>query len=213
MRQGRVAINKQVVTKLGTRVGPHDEVTVDGRPVVVVERRCYILLNKPPGYLTTAADPFGRPTVLHLVPSEQRIYPVGRLDVDSEGLLLLTDDGELAYRLTHPRFALDKEYLILVDADPSVQDLASLREGVLLDGRRTAPAQVERVRRDRQGTWLRVVIHEGRKRQIRRMAEAVGLKVLRLKRIRVGPLELGNLPSGHFRHLTSEEVERLKKSA
>ncbi|MBI4319037.1 MAG: rRNA pseudouridine synthase [Chloroflexi bacterium] len=231
--QGRVAVNKQVITRLGTKVKPDDVVTVDGRPVVVQEKQVYILLNKPRGYVTTVTDPYGRPTVVQLVQAPQRVFPVGRLDVESEGMLLLTNDGDLAHRLMHPRFALEKEYVVLVHPDPSEGDLEQLRQGVLVEGRRTAPAEVQRpgvgagvsarpgggasadltgLPREHAGAWLRIVIHEGRKRQIRHMAEVVGLQVLRLKRVRIGPIRLGDLAPGQSRPLTPDEVKALKES-
>ncbi len=215
IRRGEVAVNGRVVTELGTRVGPRDVVTVCGKIVQPPAEKVYIMLNKPSGYVTTVSDEFGRPTVMHLVPGEGRIYPVGRLDADSEGLLLLSNDGDFAYRLTHPRFELDKEYHALVDGSPTESQLELLRRGVSLDGKVTAPAIVERLRKvsvrpGKEATWLRVVIHEGRKRQIRRMVASIGFNTLRLIRVRVGPQRLGDLPSGRFRHLTAAEVERLR---
>ncbi len=209
IRQGRVAVNGRVVRELGTKVRPEDIITVDGVPVKLQAQKLYIMLNKPRGYVTTVSDELGRPTVMALVPQGERLFPVGRLDADSEGLLLITNDGDLTYRLTHPRFGLEKEYHVLVDGSPSEKDLQMLRNGVMLDDRMTAPAIVERLRSEPQGTWLRMVIHEGRKRQIRRMVASVGHNVLRLVRVRVGPLDLGNLPSGRSRTLTQEEIAAL----
>ncbi|MBI2955360.1 MAG: rRNA pseudouridine synthase [Chloroflexi bacterium] len=206
IRQGRVAVNGRVVVELGTKVGPEDVITVDGRPIKPQTRKVYLMLNKPMGYVTTASDEFDRPTVMALVASQVRLFPVGRLDVDSEGLLLLTNDGDLAYRLTHPRFGVEKEYLALVDGNPTEKELEKLRQGVMLDDRKTAPAIVERLKKGPEGTWLRLIIHEGRKRQIRRMLVSVGYNVSRLIRVRVGPLRLGDLPSGQSRPLTREEI-------
>jgi len=213
IRQGRVAVNGRVVRELGVRVDPaEDVITVDGRRLRLRGQHTYILLHKPPGVITTVHDPWGRPTVLDLVQVQARVYPVGRLDANSEGLVLLTDDGELAYRLAHPRFEHEKEYHVLVTGRPSARALERLRRGVRLEDGVTAPAQVEVLRRAGRDTWLRMILHEGRKRQIRRMAGAVGHPVKRLIRVRIGPLRLGNLAPGEWRHLTSQEVEVLREA-
>ena len=215
---GRVTVNGQVVTTLGTQVDPaRDQIAVDGQPVRLETVPITILLHKPAGYVTTVRDPWGRPTVLDLVKTVQeqsgtRLFPIGRLDADSEGLLLLSNDGELAHQLTHPRFAQEKEYLVLVEGRPGAEALRQLRAGVPLDGKLTAPALVEvaREKPGEGGTWLRFVIHEGRKRQIRRMCQAVGHAVRRLVRVREGALLLGDLPSGQWRYLTAAEIAQLK---
>jgi 23S rRNA pseudouridine2605 synthase len=217
IQQGRVQVNGQVVTKLGTRADPNlDEISVDGKPISSPEEKIYLILNKPPGYISTVHDPGGRPTVLDLIPHQERLYPVGRLDAESEGLLLLTNDGELTHRLTHPRYEHEKEYLTLVKGRPKDAILSQLRRGVDLEEGRTAPARVSRVSR-REGletppgtTWLRIVVHEGRKRQIRRMCAAVGHPVQRLIRVRMGPIELGDLPVGEYRPLSLKKVQRLQ---
>jgi 23S rRNA pseudouridine2605 synthase len=217
IRQGRVQVNGQVVTELGTKVDPNqEEIRVDGTPIVTSVEKVYLILNKPPGYISTAHDPWGRPTVLDLIPHQERLYPVGRLDAESEGLLLLTNDGGLTHRLTHPRYQQEKEYLALVQGRPTEAVLSQLRRGVDLEEGRTAPAKMSRVSR-KEGletppgtTWLRIVIHEGRKRQIRRMCAAVGHPVQRLIRVRMGPIELGDLPVGGYRPLSSKEVRRLR---
>ena len=212
--EGRVRVNGSPVRELGTSVdADHDRVEVDRRAVRPATVRTYVALNKPSGVVSTASDPQGRPTVVDLVEQSSRIYPVGRLDTDSEGLLLLTDDGDLAMRLTHPRYGVDKEYRILVRGQVDAATLATLSKGVVLDGRPTAPARFEVAEREAAGTWLRVTIHEGRNRQIRRMAEAVGLEVVRLVRVRIGPLRLGRLSSGAWRSLTAAEVDALRKEA
>jgi len=211
IRQGRVRVNGQVVTQMGYRVPSGATISVDGRPIQQITRRVYYALYKPPGYLSTARDEYGRPTVLHLVPSAERIYPVGRLDLDSEGLLLLTNDGELAQHLLHPRYEVAREYLALVQGHPTEEDLDRLRQGVELEDGRTSPAQVERVGSQGADTWLRVVIHEGRKRQVRRMAEAVGHPVRRLIRLRIGPVRVDNLKPGEWRELSPAEVESLRR--
>jgi 23S rRNA pseudouridine2605 synthase len=203
---GRVQINGEVAA-LGRRVDPTtDRVTVDGVPVAVQPGLVYYLLNKPAGTVSTAADPDGRPVVTDLVPGEPRVYPVGRLDADSEGLLLLTNDGDLTYRLTHPSFGVEKEYLVVVDGAPKPGALRRLRDGVDLEDGRTSPARVAPV----GPNGLRITIHEGRNRQVRRMCEAVGHPVRALERVRFGPLSLGHLPRGAWRRLAPTEVQRLR---
>lgn len=210
---GRVRVNGETVTVLGTQVDPQrDRVEVDGRLITLPRRHTYLLLNKPRGYLTTAQDPHGRRTVMDLIPSGTRVYPVGRLDLDSEGLLLLTDDGELAQRLTHPSHEHDREYHVWVDGRPEQGSLQQLRQGIELEDGRTWPAKVTVLRRERGGTWLRFVIHEGRKRQLRRMCEAVGHPVRRLIRVAMGPLALGDLAEGQHRSLTRQEQQALRRA-
>src|SRR5262245_30741086 len=207
---GRVAVNGKVMHVLGTRVDlDHDEITVDGRPIGKISPRTYVMLHKPAGVVSTADDPQGRPTVVEMVDLPGRLFPVGRLDYDSEGLLLLTDDGELTQRLTHPSYEIEKEYRALLDQPPTSDALREWRTGVILDSAPTAPAWVDVEERDENGTWVRVVLHEGRKRQIRAVAGQLGYNVLRLIRVREGPLSLGDLPSGEWRQLTDEEAELL----
>ncbi len=206
---GRVSVNGEVAV-LGRRVNPAtDRVSVDGVPVAVRPGLVYYLLNKPPGVVSTAADPEGRPTVVTLVPAQPRVYPVGRLDADSEGLLLLTNDGELTHLLTHPRFGVEKEYLVAVEGAPTAGELRRLREGVDLEEGRTSTARVAR----RGPNALRITIHEGRKRQVRRMCAAIGHPVHRLVRTRIGPIRLENLAPGEWRRLTATEVRALERAA
>jgi 23S rRNA pseudouridine2605 synthase len=207
--EGRVTVNGEVAT-LGTRADPDvDAIEVDGARIGVREGLVHYLLNKPPGVVTTASDPQGRPTVVGLVPAEPRVYPVGRLDADTEGLLLLTNDGDLAHRLTHPSFGIDKEYLADVAGTPSRGALRRLRDGVDLEDGPTAPARVSLV----GDHTLRITIHEGRNRQVRRMCEAVGHPVRRLVRVRIGPLADRRLPPGEWRPLTQAEVRALERAA
>ncbi|HWO73853.1 MAG TPA: pseudouridine synthase [Dehalococcoidia bacterium] len=219
IQEGRVTVNGAVIRELGARARPGiDEIRVDGKPIAAPERHTYILLHKPAGYVTTLADERGRRTVLDLLPdSLPRVYPVGRLDMDSEGLLILTDDGALAQAVAHPSGNIEKEYLVLVEGTPDATALHRLRRGVALDGRPTFPARVEVLDRRRPGekaaSWLRFTIHEGRNRQVRRMCEAVGHPVLRLRRIRIGPVRLSDLASGEWRHLTPGEVASLRAAA
>ncbi|MBC7104760.1 MAG: rRNA pseudouridine synthase [Firmicutes bacterium] len=209
---GRVAVNGTVVTTPAFTVDPErDRVTVDGRPVHP-EPRVYLMLNKPPGYVSTVSDPRGRPTVLDLVPRVGRLYPVGRLDADSEGLLLLTNDGELSLLLTHPRYGVPKTYRVWVAGVPDRGTLTRLARGVELEDGPTAPARVRLVRAGRAGSVLEVTLREGRKRQIRRMCAAVGHPVLRLVRVGLGPVNLGALPPGRWRELRPEEVAALRRA-
>jgi pseudouridine synthase len=251
---GRVSVNGQVVTELGTRADPStDKIEVDGRPIASPSARkadefVYIMLNKPLGVVSTAKDPQGRPTVVDFVTkdegrktkdepkqvgstgttanrpvlglrpihptahSSKRLFPVGRLDADSTGLILLTNDGDLTFRLTHPKFGVEKEYRALVRGRPSAGEIQKLREGVEIEGEMTAPARVEEAGRRGDNTWLSVTIHEGRKRQVRLMCAAVGHPVIELERVRFGPLTLGSLQHGKWRHLAVHEVHALQKA-
>jgi 23S rRNA pseudouridine2605 synthase len=209
MREGRVTVNGRPAV-LGTRVEVgRDVVAVDGVVLSVLPDLVAYLLNKPAGVVTTAHDPQGRPTVVGLVPAEPRVFPVGRLDADTEGLLLLTNDGDLAHRLTHPRFGVDKEYLAWVEGVPSRAALRRLREGVDLDDGRTAPAKVSAP----EPGVLRISIHEGRNRQVRRMCAAVGHPVRRLVRTRIGPVADPRLAPGQWRPLTADELLALQRAA
>jgi 23S rRNA pseudouridine2605 synthase len=203
--EGRVRVNGEVAD-LGRRVDPAvDVIEVDGGLVPIAPGLVYYLLNKPTGVVTTASDTHGRATVVDLVPSEPRVFPVGRLDADTEGLLLLTNDGELTHRLTHPSFGVEKEYLASVEGDPSPAALRRLREGVDLDDGVTAPAKAVRVSEG----LIRLTIHEGRNRQVRRMCEAVGHPVVRLVRSRIGSVADRKLKPGEWRPLTPDEVRAL----
>ena len=216
---GRVQVNGATIREQGSRVDPtHDVIRVDGQVVQAHAQQIYILLHKPAGYLSTVSDPQGRPTVLDLLPAHlrtQRIYPVGRLDNDTSGLLLLTNDGDFALHLTHPRYALEKHYEALVEGQPSGGAIAGLRQGVFItedNGRKykTAPARIDSIRHDGIYSSLALTIHEGRKRQVRRMLATVGLPVLTLKRVGIGTLTLGELPAGKWRYLTEAEVAALR---
>jgi 23S rRNA pseudouridine2605 synthase len=205
---GRVRLNGEVAT-LGTRADPeHDTIEVDGAIVGVRPGLVHYLLNKPAGVFTTASDTHGRPTVVDLLPEAPRVYPVGRLDADTEGLLLLTNDGELAHRLTHPSFGVEKEYLAEVEGTPSRGALRRLREGVELEDGPTAPAKASLMGEH----TLRLTIHEGRNRQVRRMCAAVGHPVVRLVRVRIGPLADRRLAPGEWRTLTQREVRDLERA-
>jgi len=212
IRADRVKVNGVVVTEMGTRVDPAaDRITVDGRAISAPDPFIYIMLHKPRGYISSVRDERGRPTVLSLVSSRQRVYPAGRLDFDSEGLILLTNDGALTQRLTHPRYEHEKEYRVLVQGYPSRGALRTLRQGVVLEDGQARVDDVALLRGSNEESWLRVIIHEGRNHLVRRMCQAIGHPVLRLIRVRIGPLELGKLSAGKHRHLTGDEVKQLKR--
>jgi 23S rRNA pseudouridine2605 synthase len=207
--RGRVTVNGERA-ELGRRVDvATDRVEVDGTPIPLAPGLVHLLLHKPRGVVSTADDPQGRPTVVELVPAEPRVFPVGRLDQDTEGLLILTNDGELTHRLTHPSFGVEKEYLAHVQGRPGRGALRRLREGVELEDGMTAPAEAGTV----APNLLRLVIHEGRNRQVRRMCEAVGHPVERLVRTRIGPITDRRLKAGSYRHLTFDEVVALERAA
>ncbi|MCI6587718.1 MAG: rRNA pseudouridine synthase [Clostridiales bacterium] len=211
---GRVTVNGRVITEMGTQVEEQDEVLVDGVRITPEEEKRYVLYHKPAGEVTTVSDEKGRETVMDRFRDfPVRLYPVGRLDYNSEGLLLLTNDGALAQRLTHPSCEVDKVYLARVTGNPSNEAIDRLRRGVYMEGdeRRTYPADVRVVRDESLFSDILVTIHEGRNRQVRRMFDAVGHKVLLLRRVRFGPLELGNLRRGEWRELTAQEVEQLHR--
>ena len=213
IEQGRVTVNGQTVTVLGFKVDPRrDVIAVDGQRLPKPSAKLiYIMLNKPRDVLTTVSDDRGRQTVVDLIDVEERVYPVGRLDLKSEGLILLTNDGELAEKLTHPRSHLEKEYLVLVAGRPSTPTLAQWRRGEIeVEGKPVGRAVVERLKIEGDNTWLKIILTEGRKRQIREVAKALGHPVRKLERVRIGPIKLGHLKPGRWRHLNSVEVQRLK---
>jgi pseudouridine synthase len=215
---GRVSVNSETVRELGSKADPDvDDIRVDGRRVKKVQTLRYFLLNKPRGYVTTRSDPEKRKTVLDLLGKvREYVYPVGRLDFDSEGLLILTNDGDLAATLTHPKHEVDRVYEAEVLGVPDAHDIDRLSSGIVIEGRRTSPAQVELVsgrRGDSETSVIRVTIHEGRTRQVRKMCDAIGHPVCALRRVRIGPIADKNLRVGSYRELTTDEIRRLKKSA
>jgi 23S rRNA pseudouridine2605 synthase len=211
---GRVTVDGRIVRELGTRVDPaRQRVAVDGE-VIRAERHVYWLVHKPRGYLSTSYDPAGRPRVLDLVPQiSQRVYTVGRLDEASEGLMLLTNDGDLAHRLMHPRFGVEKTYLVQVAGTPPPEALKQLLTGVWLSDGHVRARKVKRLKGQGASTWLRIILSEGRNREIRRMLARLKHKVLRLRRVALGPVLLGELARGKARRLSSTEVEALRAAA
>lgn len=213
IRVGRVAVNGRVVRELGTKVDPaRDHVKVDGRHLKPQPPYVFLMLNKPKGVVSTLGDPSGRPTLQDLIKGVRlRVFPVGRLDFDSEGLILLTNHGEVGEALLHPRYHVPKTYLVKVKGVLTEAEIKSLRDGVDLDDGRSAPATVKKVTKAPQNSWLEITIHEGRKHQVKRMLDAVGHPVLKLTRVRFGPLALGDLPVGQFRYLTDREANAIRK--
>lgn len=213
IEQGKVTVNGKVITELGFKADPdRDRIEVEGKPLAFPQLET-VLLYKPRGVVTSCDDPQGRRTVMELVPPLPGLHPIGRLDRDSEGLLLLTNDGALTALLTHPRHEVGKTYRAWVHGHPSPQALKRLREGIELEDGMTQPAEAREVKVEPEKTLLEITIHEGRNRQVRRMCEAIGHSVLRLKRVRLGSLELGTLRPGEHRRLTSEEIEQLRAAA
>lgn len=210
--EGRVSVNGETVHVLGTRVDEvSDTVRVDGITVKPEAEKHYLAYNKPVGEVTTVSDPEGRATVMDRFRDYPvRLFPVGRLDYDSEGLLLLTNDGELMNQLLHPSFEIKKSYIARVSNYVSEDKIRMLRKGVMIDSRLTSPAEVRCIRHDAFSTDLLITIHEGRNRQVRKMAEAIGHKVVHLKRVSFGPVLLGDLPSGMWRRLTEDEIDKLR---
>lgn len=212
---GRVKVNDIKITELGTKVEiGADIVRVDNEIVSPEVKKYYIMLNKPVGYVSTVSDQFERPTVLDLIGEEikSRIFPVGRLDYDTSGLLLLTNDGDFTYKVTHPKFNMNKTYVATIKGGITPKGLAQLRAGVVIDdGFKTSPAEVEMLSCEKGYTVIKITIHEGKNRQVRKMFEAVGCKVSELERVNIGIVELGNLPLGRWRHLTSHEISYLTK--
>ncbi|MCX7746618.1 MAG: rRNA pseudouridine synthase [Clostridia bacterium] len=211
IKSGQVAINGKVVTELGTKVSEKDEVTVEGRLVSQTEQKVYVLLNKPTGYVTTVKDQFGRASVVDLIKEiRERVYPVGRLDYDTSGLLILTNDGELTYHLTHPKHEIEKVYNAFIEGVPTEEEIKRFQEGLKIEDYITSPAKFRIIKKENRNTWVEIVIHEGKNRQVRKMCEAIGHKVIALKRIAIGSIILGNLEEGKWRYMRNEELDALK---
>jgi pseudouridine synthase len=213
MVEGRVSVNGKVVQTLGFKADPSkDHIKVDGKRLAPFEPKVILLLNKPRGYLSTVKDPKGRPTVLDLLKNlKWRIYPIGRLDFDAEGLLLLTNDGDLAHLLSHPRFSIPKTYWAKVTGVPEEKKLTRLKKGVMLEDGRAKAVSCAVIRQKEKNSWVRIVVTEGRNHLVKRMFSAIGHTVLKLKRVEYGPIQLGDLAFGQFRYLTREEMEKVKQ--
>jgi len=207
---GRVKVNGEIVTEMGTKVNPQkDTIEVDGK-IISKEKKVYYKLYKPTGYVTTVDDPQGRDTVLDLVDdTKQRIYPVGRLDMDSSGLLILTNDGDLTYKITHPSHELDKEYEVVVNGRLDSNNLNNFRQGIKLKEGKTSPARIYKINEDRKNTTYKVIIHEGMNRQVRRMFEVLGFNVVSLKRVRIGNITLGSLRPAEYKQISNENLKDL----
>lgn len=210
IRDGRIHVNGQKIHEMGHKADPsRDLITCDGKPISC-EQKIYILLNKPAGYVTTLSDPQGRPVVTDLLTDiSLRLFPVGRLDLDTEGALLMTNDGALTNAILHPKFEVKKNYEALVAGSPSPESLKRLEQGLVIEGRRTRPATIQILKRTPSQTLIKVVIHEGKKRQVRKMFQAIQHRVLHLKRTAYGKLTLGTLPLGAYRILSASEVEKI----
>ena len=209
--QGKVTVNGQITTELGTKVDKQNAIIlVEGIKITNKIKKVYLLLNKPIGYITSAKDQFDRPTVIDLISEiNVRLYPVGRLDFDTEGLLILTNDGDLTFKITHPSHNVTKTYTALVDGRVQEEAIELFEKGVVIEDYKTAPAKLEILKYINNDTLINITIHEGKNRQIRKMCDAIGHSILRLKRISIGDLKLGDLSTGHYRHLNKEEIEYL----
>lgn len=211
---GRVEVNGQVVTVPGTKINGEEMIKVDGRQIRQEQKKVYILLNKPVGYISTSKDQFSRKTVLDLIDTvKERIYPVGRLDYDTSGLIVLTNDGELANRLTHPKHEMQKVYRVMIDGSLKEEDIKSFQTGIAIEDYTTAPAKVKVIETTKKDSIIELTIHEGKNRQVRKMFETLGYAVLRLKRVAVGPIVIEGLEEGKWRYLSKKEIEALKKTA
>jgi len=211
IQEGRVRVNRKPVTEMGFLVNEfNDTVTVDGKKIVLKSKNIYIMLHKPKGYVTTVKDEKDRKTVMELVDVKQRVYPVGRLDYDTEGLLILTNDGDMTYKLTHPKYEIAKKYLARIEGEILEKELEQLRKGVEIDGRKTAPAKAKLVEKTDDGCKIELTIHEGRNHQVKKMFEAIGKQVIFLKRTEMGEIRLGGLSRGQWRYLNDKEIDYLK---
>ena len=213
IREGKVRVDGRVVTEMGVKVDPDVQaIECDGMPVARQEKKVYILLHKPAGYLSTVSDPQGRPIVTGLLQNiKERVYPVGRLDLDTEGALILTNDGELAQKILHPSHEVKRTYVAKVKGHPAKKKLDDLSRGIVLEGRKTWPADLEVLHTESKAATIRIVIHEGRKRQVRKMFEAIGHPVLQLKRVAYGQLKLGGLAPGKYRFLGPDDIKLIFK--
>lgn len=209
--QGKVNVNGKTVTELGTKVIPKkDKVSINGALIEPAKKYVYIMLNKPEGYITTAKEQFNRPAVMDLLSGvSERVYPVGRLDMDTTGLLLFTNDGDMAFKITHPKYKINKTYIAEVNGCPDSEKMSKFRKGLRIEDYVTAPAEIRLVAKKKNTSILEITIHEGRNRQIKKMCDEIGHKVIKLQRKALGSLELGELEEGKFKYLKKSEVERI----
>ncbi|AOY77251.1 pseudouridine synthase [Clostridium formicaceticum] len=211
IKEGIVKVNGKIITEMGYKIDPEkDQITVRDKKVNIKEAYVYVLLNKPTGYITTASDQFNRKKVIDLVNLPYRLFPVGRLDYNTSGLLLLTNDGELTFKLTHPKFKVEKTYIARVEGKPSQEEQRAFERGLRIEDYVTSPAKLKIIKEEHQNSILEIKIREGKNRQVRKMCAAIGHPVVSLKRIAVGKIKLGKLPSGEWRYLTTEELQYLK---
>nr|WP_026894071.1 pseudouridine synthase [Clostridiisalibacter paucivorans] len=210
--EGRVKVNGKTITELGIKVDPDKDVVILDNKIIRMEKNnVYIIINKPEGYVTTVSDQFNRPTVIDLIRSiDERIYPVGRLDYDTSGLLILTNDGNLTYKLTHPKHEINKEYIAKIKGIPNNKSLNEFRNGLKIEDYVTSKANIEIIETYRQNSQVKIIIHEGKNRQVRKMCGKIGHPVIKLKRVAIGDLNIDKMKTGEWRFLTSKEVEYLK---
>ncbi len=209
---GRVKVNGNIITEMGFKVNPEtDQVSVDNKTITLEERKVYIMLNKPKGYVTTVSDQFNRKKVTDLVDVSCRVFPVGRLDYNTSGLLILTNDGELTFRLTHPKFKVEKVYIAKIKGIPTKEELNNFEKGLRIENYITAPAKIKILKKSKDSCTVEITIREGKNRQVRKMCDAIGHPVLELKRIKMGRINLGDLEVGNWRYFTEREIDYLKK--
>ncbi|KNY25060.1 pseudouridine synthase [Pseudobacteroides cellulosolvens] len=210
IRDGAVKVNGNTVTEMGYKVSDQDVIEVNGKIVAGAQNKVYVLLNKPAGYISTAKDQFGRPSVVELISGvKERIYPVGRLDYDTSGLIILTNDGEFTYKMTHPKHEIKKVYMALIHGIPTQEEIKAFKNGLRIEDYTTSKANLKIIESEVDKSWVEITIHEGRNRQVRKMCDAIGHPVIKLKRTAIGSLTLGGLSEGHWRTLSKKEIEAL----
>lgn len=214
IQEGKISVNGKVITELGIKVNPDkDKIMFEGKLVKQEEKKVYILLNKPIGFVTTAKDQFDRDTVMNLVKVKERVVPVGRLDMYTSGALILSNDGDFIYKVTHPKHQIEKTYTVTLKGEITKEELNTLKSGMTIDGYKTSPAKAKIIKEDKEKniTRLEIIIHEGRNRQVRKMCEGIGKKVIALHRTKIGPIDVKNLKLGTWRYLTNNEIRKLDK--
>ena len=211
--QGKVKVNGKPVKELGIKVNTdRDKVEFDGQLVKIVKKKVYILLNKPEGYISASADQFDNPSVLHLIDIKERVFPVGRLDKDTTGALILTNDGDFSYRLAHPKHEVNKVYIAEIVGRPTDEEMRTFMKGVYIDGKKTYPAKIRILKETKKNSIVEIIIHEGRNRQVKKMCEEIGHKVIKLQRYAIGSINIEGLKEGKWRYLTDKEIEKLTRT-